>query len=122
MEQNTPAQPAGYADALAPDVVQWLTGRWGRCPVTGLRQHGASSDALAMHALGMPLRDRLSREVRPYDPSDLVACELTVRKAPERLRPLMQPILDRWRLLVAERYSLDEMDAALAQYDSDGGA
>lgn len=104
------------ADCLAPDVAAWLLARRRPDPVTGLRQNGLSSDALALLALGLPADG--PHGPAPHDPSDLAACVLTVRAAPERLRPRMQPTLDRWRAAVAVSYDLRAMDERL----SPGGA
>lgn len=101
-------------DVLAADVLDWLAARRHADPGTGLRQSGISSNALAMHALGMPLDPRTEGPYGyPLDAGDLAACYLTVMRAPERLRPRMWPVLAKWRVRVALHHDLTEMDREL---------
>lgn len=78
------------------------------------RWHGISSDALVTHVvLGGPspsLRDY------PLDPSDMLACEITVRRLPAHLKAAGEAVLALYRPVVEERCSLAEMDAWLVDH------
>lgn len=91
---------------LAPAEVAFMVARhqaeaYGRFHAEN-RCWGISSNALADYALGL----RAEPEVRdfPRDTSDLAACERTYRMAPQNLRELMLPVLERYRAFVDERY------------------
>lgn len=63
---------------------------------------GISSDALADYALDV--RGEPGDWEYPHDTADLAACERTYRMAPEHLRLLMLPVLERYRAAVEQRY------------------
>jgi hypothetical protein len=66
------------------------------------RCYGVSSDALVEHVLG--LRGQPLPEEFPLDSGDLDACKRSYDMAPDRLKPLMDPILAAYTAAVADRY------------------
>lgn len=62
---------------------------------------GLSSDALALFGIG---GDEPSERNYPSDPSDLLACILTYRMAPEWAAERMAPVLEKFTAHVEQRY------------------
>lgn len=65
------------------------------------RRYGVSSNALTDYALG--LRPEPGIALYPLDQADLDACERTYATAPSDLQPLMLPLLERYRVRIADR-------------------
>lgn len=66
------------------------------------RRYGVSSNAMVDYVLG--LRGEPGLILYPLDTSDLQACERAYQTAPEDLRPLLEPIMDKYRMYVDQRY------------------
>ena len=76
------------------------------------RWTGTSSNALVAHVFGA---SEPTTAQYPRDPSDLMACYRTIHRLPDHLKPKARSILERYRVAVASRYPLNELDSKLAE-------
>lgn len=91
------------AEELSQEVEFLLTRamQGGLCYFGQDRFTGVSSNAMVFYAFGgeYPSSDKF-----PYDPSDLKACVLTRKMAPNHIKPKMDDLLIKYRDAVATRY------------------
>ena len=99
---NHEAALAQMAGLRAEHLLFWARRSYEQVHHLRPRRYGISSDAMIDYALG--LRGEPGIILYPKDTDDLQACERAYQTAPEDLRPLLEPLMDKYRAYVDQYY------------------